>query len=158
MKENIAMVLSVNSKPKLRTVYSLNSTFAQCDCPISLQAMICKHVMKAFLMTNLGIEEGFIVREACTLYGVNKTTAFSKVFGYVPSTRPLLSVIEDKYNTTIPKSSNNMDFPKVLDKSKEYVATLESKKHSIHLSLDKSSSQASETRTSQKIGNVRRKS
>ena len=78
--DNIALVMSVDDKPNVWTVHGPNWSFAQCDCPISLQGMICKHVMKVFRMINRGLEDGFILREAGTTYGVNKTTPMSQTF------------------------------------------------------------------------------
>lgn len=48
--ENIAYVASVNNLPKVWTVHSPGSEWAQCDCPVAERGDICKHVVKVFKM------------------------------------------------------------------------------------------------------------
>ena len=59
--DDVALVMYADDIPHVWTVYGPNSSCAQCDCPISLQGMICKHVMKVFRMINPGLEYGFIL-------------------------------------------------------------------------------------------------
>ena len=48
LENNVAYVGSVNNRPKIWTIHSPDSEWAQCDCPIASQGMICKHVVKVF--------------------------------------------------------------------------------------------------------------
>jgi hypothetical protein len=77
--EDVALVASVNNKPKVWTVHSPDSNFAQCNCPISLQGMICKHIMKAFQLLHSELADGFILREARTRCGVEQSIPLSQV-------------------------------------------------------------------------------
>jgi hypothetical protein len=109
--DDVALVMSADDKPHVRTVHSPNSSFAQCECPTSLQGMICMHVMKVFRMINPGLETGFILKEADTTYGVNKTTPMSQTFSQASTSHnpPMLDVIkEDKPHHDRP---GEVDFP-----------------------------------------------
>jgi hypothetical protein len=77
--EDLAYVVSVNNYPKVWTVYCLDSVFAQCDCPIGKQGMVCKHSMKAFQLIHPNLEDGFILRNAGTKYGIDSTVPLSQV-------------------------------------------------------------------------------
>ena len=80
LEDNVAYVGSVNNRPKVWTVHSPDSEWAQCDCPIASQGMICKHAVKVFKMLHPGIEDGLIVREAGTLYGVARVVPMSQIW------------------------------------------------------------------------------
>ena len=72
--EDVAYVGSVNNRPKVWTIKCPNSEWAQCDCPVANEGMICKHTIKVFKMLNPGIEDGAIVREAGTRHGTERGT------------------------------------------------------------------------------------
>ena len=80
LEDNVAYVGSVNNRPKVWTIHSPNSKWAQCDCPIASQGMICKHVVKVFKMLHLDIEDGVIVHEAGTLHSVERTVPMSQIW------------------------------------------------------------------------------
>jgi hypothetical protein len=76
--EDLTYVVSVNNYPKVWTVYCPDSVFAQCDCPIGKQGMVCKHSMKAFQLIYPNLEDGFILRNAGTKYGIDNTVPLSQ--------------------------------------------------------------------------------
>ena len=78
--DDVAYVGSVNNRPKIWTIHSPNSEWAQCDCPIVAQGMICKHTMKVFKMLHPEIEDGIIVRHAGTEHGTQRTLTLSQCF------------------------------------------------------------------------------
>ena len=80
MDENVAYVASVNNRPKIWTIHSPDSEWAQCDCPVAQEGMICKHTMKVFKMLHPDIMDGVIVREAGTMHGVNRATPMSQCY------------------------------------------------------------------------------
>ena len=85
--KSIAYVKSVNNMPKTWTIYSPDSEWAQCDCPVAQEGMICKHTVKVFKMLHPDIEDGFIVREAGTRHGVDRTTPMSQCYAKVKPTK-----------------------------------------------------------------------
>ena len=85
MEDNIAYVGSVNNRPKVWTIHSPDSEWAQCDCPIAREGMICKHTMKVFKMLHPDIQDGLIVRQAGTLHGVDRSTPMSQCYSKVPA-------------------------------------------------------------------------
>lgn len=78
--EDVAFVGSVNNRPKVWTVKCPNSEWAQCDCPVANEGMICKHTIKVFKMLHPGIEDGAIVREAGTRHGTQRDTPMKHVY------------------------------------------------------------------------------
>lgn len=76
--DDVALVASMNNKPKVWTVHCPDSEWAQCNCPIGNEGMICKHSIKVFKMIHPDIEDGLIVREAGTRHGVDKDTPLSQ--------------------------------------------------------------------------------
>ena len=80
MEEDKAYVGSVNNSPKVWTIHSLDSEWAQCDCPIALQGMMCKHTVKVFKMLHPDILDNVIVREAGTLHGVQRATPMAQCY------------------------------------------------------------------------------
>jgi len=48
--------------------------------------------MKVFKMINSRIEDGFILREAGTTYGVNKTTPISQTFNQASTSQDLPAI------------------------------------------------------------------
>ena len=78
--EDVAYVGSVNNRPKVWTVKSPNSEWAQCDCPAAKEGMICKHCIKVFKMLHPGIQDGLIVREAGTRHGTQRGTPMKHVY------------------------------------------------------------------------------
>ena len=80
MDENKVYVGSVNNSHKVSTIYSLDSEWAQYDCPVAREGMICKHMVKVFKMLHLDIEDNIIVREAGTLHGVDCDTPMSQCY------------------------------------------------------------------------------
>jgi hypothetical protein len=86
MDENIAYVKSVNNMPKIWKVHSPDSEWAQCDCPVAQEGMICKHTVKVFKMLHLDIKDGVIVREVGTRHEVDRITPMSHCYSKVPQT------------------------------------------------------------------------
>ena len=86
MDENIAYVKSVNNRPKIWKVHSPDSEWAQCDCPVAQEGMICKHTVKVFKMLHPDIKDGVIVREAGTRHGVDRITPMAQCYSKVPHT------------------------------------------------------------------------
>ena len=67
MDEDKAFVGPINNNPKVWTIYSPDSEWAQCDCPIAREGMICKHTVKAFKMFCPAIENIVVVRKVAIL-------------------------------------------------------------------------------------------
>ena len=80
MDDNVAYVASVNNRPKTWTIHSPDSEWAQCDCPVAWEGMICKHTMKVFKMLHPDIKDGVIVREVGTMHGVDRATPMSQCY------------------------------------------------------------------------------
>lgn len=47
MDENVACLYSVNNKPKVWTIHASKFKWAQCDCPIHTEDMVCKHIVQS---------------------------------------------------------------------------------------------------------------
>ena len=109
--DDVALVMSADDISSVWTVHSPNSSFAQCDCPIFLQGMMCKHVMKVFRMINPGLEDGFILREACTTYEVNKTTPMSQTFSQTSTSQNLAKLDVIKEDKPQHERPGEVDFP-----------------------------------------------
>ena len=67
--EDVAYLGSVSNRPKVWTIKCLNSEWAQCDCHVANESMICKHTIYMFKMLHPGIEDGAIVHEVGTRHG-----------------------------------------------------------------------------------------
>ena len=78
--EDVAYVGSINNRPKVWTIHSPDSEWAQCDCPIAEEGMMCKHTVKVFKMLHPDVEDGVIFREADTKHGINRATPLSQCF------------------------------------------------------------------------------
>ena len=74
--EDVAYVGSINNRP----IHSSDFEWAQCDCPIAKEGMICKHTMKVFKMLHPDVEDGVIFREAGTKHGIDRATPLSQCF------------------------------------------------------------------------------
>jgi hypothetical protein len=74
MDEDVAYVGFVNNRPKIWTIKCPDSEWAQCNCPVAKEVMICKHTIKVFEMLHLGIEDCVIVCEAGTRHGTQRGT------------------------------------------------------------------------------------
>ena len=61
MDEDVAYVGSVNNRPKVWTIKCPDSEWAQCNCPVAMEGMICKHTVKVFKLLHLGVDDGIIV-------------------------------------------------------------------------------------------------
>ena len=107
MDEDVAYVGSVNNRPKVWTIHSPDSEWAQCDCPVAQQGMICKHTMKVFKMLHPDIHDGVIVREAGTMHGVDRATPMSQC--YSKARRGLLNERLAGDNSTHSKDNSNND-------------------------------------------------
>ena len=83
--EDIAYVGSVNNRPKVWTIHSPDSVWAQCNCPVAREGMICKHTVKVFKMLHPDIHDGLIVRHAGTLHGVDRGTPMSQCYAKPPA-------------------------------------------------------------------------
>lgn len=77
---DITYLGSMNNKPNMWTIYSLESKWAQCDYPIAWEDMIYKHIMKVSKMLHPDIKDGVIVREARILHCVDCYTPMSKCY------------------------------------------------------------------------------
>ena len=80
MDEGVAYVASVNSRPKVWTIHSPDSEWAQCNCPIAKEGMICKHTVKVFKMLHPHVDDGTMVLKAGTKHGVDRATPMSQSF------------------------------------------------------------------------------
>lgn len=106
--EDIAYVGSVNNRPKVWTIHSPDSEWAQCDCPVAREGMICKHTMKVFKMLHPDIHDGLIVRQAGTLHGVDRGTPMSQCYSKVP--QRLQHEEPPLYNPNTLQDINNSEF------------------------------------------------
>ena len=75
--EDVAYVGSINNCPKVWTIYSLDSEWAQCDCPVAQEGMIYKHTVKVFKMLHPDVDDGVIFREVGTKYSIDCRTLLS---------------------------------------------------------------------------------
>lgn len=105
MAENIAYVKSVNNSPKTWKIYSPDSEWAQCDCPVAQEGMICKHTVKVFKMLHPDIMDGVIVREAGTRHGVDRNTPMSLCYSKIHHTLP--DEGQSQANSNILKDTDN---------------------------------------------------
>ena len=80
MDEGVAYVASVNNRPKVWTIHAPDSEWAQCNCPIAKEGMICKHIVKVFKMLHPHVDDGTMVLEAGTKHGVDRATLMSQSF------------------------------------------------------------------------------
>ena len=80
MDEGVSYVASMNNMPKVWTIHSSDSGWAQCSCPIAKECMICKHTVKVFKMFHPHVVDGIIVREAYTKYRVDRATPMPQSF------------------------------------------------------------------------------
>ena len=111
LDENVAYVASINNRPKVWTIHSPDSEWAQCNCPIAREGMICKHTLKVFKMLHPNVDDGHIFREAGSKYGVDRETRLPECFSKPaeepsplesPSTQPpVLSRFADLHDTII---------------------------------------------------------
>ena len=102
LDEDVAYVGSVNNRPKVWTIYKPDSEWAQCDCPVAREGMLCKHTVKVFKMLHPDIKDGLIVREAGTMHGVDRATPMSQCYSKPPEANPLegLAQLKDIGNNT----------------------------------------------------------
>ena len=84
MDEDVAYVASINNRPKVWTIHSPDSEWAQCDCPIAKEGMICKHTVKVFKMLHPDVQDGVTFREAGTKHGIDRVTTMSQCFARPP--------------------------------------------------------------------------
>ena len=70
--EDVAYIGSINNHSRVWTIHSPDSEWAQCDCPIAKEGIICKHNVKVFKMLHPDIEDGVIFREAGTKHGIGR--------------------------------------------------------------------------------------
>ena len=100
--DDVAYVGSVNNRPKIWTIHSPNSEWAQCDCPIVAQGMICKHTMKVFKMLHPELEDGTIVRHAGTEHGTHRQILLSQSLANVqtPHDKNIEHVINNSSEVT----------------------------------------------------------
>ena len=75
-----AYIGSVNNNPKVWTIHLLNSKWAQCDCPVACECMICKYTVKVFKMLHPDIKDCVIIREVVTLYSVDHVIFMSQCY------------------------------------------------------------------------------
>ena len=80
MDADVAYVMSVNNRPKIWTIKCPDSEWAQCDCPVAKEGMICKHTVKVFKMLHPGFVDGAIVREAGTRHGTLRGTPIATCY------------------------------------------------------------------------------
>ena len=80
MDEGVAYVASVNNRPKVWTIHAPDSEWAQCNCPVAKEGMICKHTVKVFKMLHPNVDDGTMVLEAGTKHGVDRATPMSQSF------------------------------------------------------------------------------
>ena len=80
MDKDVAYVGSVNNRPKLWTIKRLDSEWAQCDCPVAKEGMICKHTVKVFKMLHPGVDDGVIVCEVGTKHGTQCATPMAHCY------------------------------------------------------------------------------
>ena len=95
MDEDVAYVGSVNNRPKVWTIKCPNSEWAQCDCPVANEGMICNHTIKVFKMLHLGIEDGAIVHEAGTRHGTQRGTSMKHCYVQLSQQTTEIHVPED---------------------------------------------------------------
>ena len=102
MDKDVAYVGSVNNRLKVWTIKCPNSEWAQCDCPVANEGMICKPTIKVFKMLHPGIEDGAIVHEASTRHGTQRDIPMKHC--YAPLSQ---QTIESMFRTTWAASSRS---------------------------------------------------
>ena len=95
MDEDVAYVGFVNNHPNVRTIKCPNSKWAQCDCPVASEGMICKPTIKVFKMLHLGIEDGAIVCEASTRHGTQCGTPKKHCYARLLQQTTEIHVLDD---------------------------------------------------------------
>ena len=90
LDEDVAYVGSINNRPKVWTIHSPDSEWAQCDCPVAREGMMCKHTVKVFKMLHPDVEDGVIFREAGTKHGIDRETQLSQCFSKLAEEPPHL--------------------------------------------------------------------
>jgi hypothetical protein len=80
MDEGVSCIASLNNKPKVWTIHAPDSEWAQCNCPIAKEGMICKHTVKFFKMLHPHVDDGTMVLEVGTKHGVDRATPMSQSF------------------------------------------------------------------------------
>jgi hypothetical protein len=110
MEEDKAYVGSMNDSPKVWTIHSPDSKWAQCDCLIAHEGMMCKHTVKVFKMLHPDIKDGVIVRDVDTLHGVQHAIPMAQCY-YV------LSQVEqhDEHHTQLANANNVNEKHEVVD-------------------------------------------
>lgn len=78
--KDIAYVGFLNNRMRVWTIYAPDSAWAQCDCPIAMEGIVCKHMIEVFKMLNPDVDDNIIVRKVGTKYGVNCATLMSQSF------------------------------------------------------------------------------
>jgi hypothetical protein len=111
LDENVAYVGSINNRPKVWTIHSPDSEWAQCSCPIACEGMICKHTLKIFKILHPNVDDGHIFREAGSKYGIDREIRLPECFSKLveepsplesPSTQsPVPSRFADLHDTII---------------------------------------------------------
>lgn len=66
--------------PNVWTIHALDSEWAQCNCTIVKEDMICKHTIKVFKIFHPGIDDNVIVHEVGAKHGVDCATLMSQSF------------------------------------------------------------------------------
>ena len=95
MDEDVAYVGSLNNRPKVWTIKCPDSEWAQCDCPVASEGMICKHTIKVFKMLHPGIDDGVIVREAGTRHGTQRGTPVARCYSRLSQQTTQIYVPDD---------------------------------------------------------------
>ena len=93
--EDVAYVGFVNNRPKVWTIKCPNSEWAQCDCPIANEGMICKHTIKVFKMLHPRIVDGAVVREGGTRYGIQRGTPMKHCYARLSQQTIEIHVLDD---------------------------------------------------------------
>ena len=78
MDEGVVYVGSVSNRPKVWTIHAPVFEWAQCNCLVAKEGMICKHIVKVFKMLHPNVDDGIMVLEAGTKHGVDRATPMSK--------------------------------------------------------------------------------
>ena len=107
LDEDVAYVGSINNRPKVWIIHSPDSEWAQCNCPVASEGMICKHTVKVFKMLHPEVDDGVLFREAGSKHGIDRETLLSQCFskprpGEFRSTQPpVTSIIADLHDDVI---------------------------------------------------------
>jgi len=101
MDEDVAYVGSVNNHPKVWTIKCLGFEWAQCNCPIAKEGMICKHTVKVFKMLHHEVHDGVIVREVGTIHGTQRTTPTAHCYTRMSQQTTQLHIPSDVGSTDV---------------------------------------------------------